>query len=42
METLTAGWNRLCSVPNYEPRKEIPDYGKGIIVVARCECGDEC
>ncbi len=29
VETIEAGWNRLWSVPDYRPRKDIPDYGSG-------------
>jgi UDP-GlcNAc3NAcA epimerase len=29
VETLSAGWNRLWTVPKYEPRRDIPDYGAG-------------
>jgi UDP-GlcNAc3NAcA epimerase len=28
-ETIEAGWNRLWTVAEYEPRREIPDYGDG-------------
>jgi UDP-GlcNAc3NAcA epimerase len=29
VETIDAGWNRLWTVPDYEPRREIADYGDG-------------
>lgn len=29
VETVDAGWNRLWTVPDYAPRREIPDYGDG-------------
>ncbi|WP_210485557.1 non-hydrolyzing UDP-N-acetylglucosamine 2-epimerase [Microvirga antarctica] len=29
VETVQAGWNRLWSVPDYEPRRDITDYGTG-------------
>ena len=29
VETIEAGWNRLWTVAEYEPRREIPDYGDG-------------
>ncbi len=29
VETIEAGWNRLWRVPDFEPRKDIPDYGDG-------------
>jgi UDP-GlcNAc3NAcA epimerase len=29
IETIEAGWNRLWTVPDYKPRREIPDYGDG-------------
>src|SRR5581483_4472852 len=29
VETVEAGWNRLCTVPEYAPRREIDDYGDG-------------
>jgi len=29
VETVDAGWNRLWSVPQYRPRREIADYGRG-------------
>jgi len=29
VETVEAGWNRLWTVPDYRPRREIEDYGKG-------------
>jgi UDP-GlcNAc3NAcA epimerase len=28
-ETVACGWNRLWSNPDFEPRREIPDYGTG-------------
>ena len=29
VETIEAGWNRLWTVPEYLPRRTIPDYGDG-------------
>jgi UDP-GlcNAc3NAcA epimerase len=29
VETIEAGWNRLWTVPDYRPRREIDDYGTG-------------
>ncbi|MGE0385642.1 MAG: non-hydrolyzing UDP-N-acetylglucosamine 2-epimerase [Gammaproteobacteria bacterium] len=29
VETISAGWNRLWSGPDYVPRRDIPDYGDG-------------
>lgn len=29
VETIDCGWNRLWTEPNYEPRKDIGDYGDG-------------
>jgi UDP-GlcNAc3NAcA epimerase len=29
VETIEAGWNRLWTTPDYRPRSEIADYGKG-------------
>jgi UDP-GlcNAc3NAcA epimerase len=29
VETVNAGWNRLWTVPDYQPRGEIADYGSG-------------
>jgi UDP-GlcNAc3NAcA epimerase len=29
VETIEAGWNRLWTVPDYAPRREISDYGDG-------------
>jgi UDP-GlcNAc3NAcA epimerase len=29
VETVECGWNRLWNVPDYEPRREITDYGNG-------------
>jgi len=29
VETIDAGWNRLWTVPDYAPRREITDYGDG-------------
>lgn len=29
VETIAAGWNRLWTVPDYQPRGEITEYGKG-------------
>lgn len=29
VETVEAGWNRLWTVPDYAPRREIADYGSG-------------
>ena len=29
VETITHGWNRLWSVPDYAPRREIDEYGDG-------------
>jgi UDP-GlcNAc3NAcA epimerase len=29
VETVEAGWNRLWTVPDYAPRRDIPDYGDG-------------
>ena len=29
VETIEAGWNRLWTVPDYRPRREITDYGDG-------------
>lgn len=29
VETVECGWNRLWTVPDYRPRREIPDYGDG-------------
>ncbi|HLI13645.1 MAG TPA: UDP-N-acetylglucosamine 2-epimerase (non-hydrolyzing) [Alphaproteobacteria bacterium] len=29
VETVEAGWNRLWTVADYAPRREIPDYGDG-------------
>ncbi|CAN5377446.1 O-antigen biosynthesis protein WlbD [soil metagenome] len=29
IETVDAGWNRLWTVPDYRPRREIDDYGAG-------------
>lgn len=29
IETVEAGWNRLWRVPDYAPRRDITDYGKG-------------
>ena len=29
VETIDSGWNRLWTCPNYQPRKEIIDYGYG-------------
>jgi len=29
VETIEAGWNRLWTTPQYEPRREITDYGNG-------------
>lgn len=33
VETVDAGWNRLWTVSNYAPRREIPDYGDGTSAV---------
>ena len=29
VETVEAGWNRLWTVQDYKPRRDIPDYGDG-------------
>jgi UDP-GlcNAc3NAcA epimerase len=29
VETIEAGWNRLWTVPDYRPRRDISDYGNG-------------
>lgn len=29
VETIEAGWNRLWTVPDYRPKREIEDYGSG-------------
>ena len=29
VETIECGWNRLWTVENYKPLKDIPDYGDG-------------
>jgi UDP-GlcNAc3NAcA epimerase len=29
VETIEAGWNRLWTVPDHGPRRDIPDYGDG-------------
>lgn len=29
LETVEAGWNRLWTVPDYQPRRDIEEYGKG-------------
>ncbi len=29
VETVEAGWNRLWTVPDYAPRRDIADYGRG-------------
>lgn len=29
VETIEAGWNRLWTGPDYQPRRDIPDYGSG-------------
>jgi UDP-GlcNAc3NAcA epimerase len=34
VETIGAGWNRLWTTPNYQPRTEITDYGTGTSATA--------
>jgi UDP-GlcNAc3NAcA epimerase len=29
VETIEAGWNRLWTGPDYDPRRDIADYGDG-------------
>jgi UDP-GlcNAc3NAcA epimerase len=38
VETIEAGWNRLWAVPDYQPRREISEYGTeqaAILVAAK-------
>ena len=36
VETIEAGWNRLWSVPEYQSRNDIADYGDGRAADAIC------